>query len=223
MKHVLYHGSNSIIECPEYGLGKVHNDYGLGFYCTFDLELAKEWSVRSIGKDGFVNVYSFDDEGLNVLNLDDNNVLCWISILLNNRTFGIRGELASAAIAYLNEHFSFDYSSYDVIQGWRADDSYFAFAQDFLNGTISYTQLGQAMKLGDLGIQYAIRSREAFSRLKFIFSESVSSSVWYERRMNRDLMARHQYFDGIAKRKKGDLYITSILDEEIKPGDPRLM
>ena len=124
---------------------------------------------------------------------------------------------------YILRNFSLDYRSKDLIIGYRADDSYFAFAQDFLNGTISYTQLGQAMKLGELGIQYAIKSREAFSRLKFIFSESVSSSIWYERRMNRDLMARRQYFDGIARRKKGDLYITSILDEEIKPGDPRLI
>ena len=124
--------------------------------------------------------------------------------------------------------YSFDTDSLDILDlsnhtvlHWLS--VLLAYAQDFLNGTISYTQLGQAMKLGELGIQYVIKSREAFSRLKFIFSESVSSSIWYERRMNRDLMARRQYFDGIARRKKGDLYITSILDEEIKPGDPRLI
>ncbi|MFR7670553.1 MAG: DUF3990 domain-containing protein [Collinsella sp.] len=29
----LWHGSQKIIETPQLGLGKVHNDYGQGFYC----------------------------------------------------------------------------------------------------------------------------------------------------------------------------------------------
>ena len=41
----LYHGSSFIIERPEFGKGNPFNDYGLGFYCTETLELAKEWSV----------------------------------------------------------------------------------------------------------------------------------------------------------------------------------
>ena len=38
----LFHGSPSIIEKPQFGYGKVYNDYGLGFYCTDSLEMAKE-------------------------------------------------------------------------------------------------------------------------------------------------------------------------------------
>lgn len=30
----LWHGSQKIIETPQLGLGKAHNDYGQGFYCT---------------------------------------------------------------------------------------------------------------------------------------------------------------------------------------------
>ena len=37
----LFHGSPSIIEKPQFGYGKVYNDYGLGFYCTDSLEMAK--------------------------------------------------------------------------------------------------------------------------------------------------------------------------------------
>ena len=223
MNRTIYHGYESIIERPRYGLGKVHNDYGLGFYCTFDLELAKEWAVRSIGKDGFVNVYSFDDEGLNVLNLDDNNVLCWISILLNNRTFGIKGELASAAISYLNEYFSFDYSIYDVIQGWRADDSYFAYANDFINGTISLQRLGRAMKLGNLGLQYVLKSRLAFERISFKEAIPVSAEECYPKRMKRDSEAREKYLHGERfSLDKDDLCIIDIIREEIGPDDSRL-
>ena len=42
---LLYHGSDHIIEKPEFGAGKKHNDYGRGFYCTQNIELAKEWAV----------------------------------------------------------------------------------------------------------------------------------------------------------------------------------
>ncbi|MBQ5473037.1 MAG: DUF3990 domain-containing protein, partial [Treponema sp.] len=41
----MYHGSKSIIEKPVFGFGKVRNDYGLGFYCTEELSMAKEWGV----------------------------------------------------------------------------------------------------------------------------------------------------------------------------------
>ena len=40
----LYHGSESIIEAPEFGKGARSNDYGKGFYCTENIELAREWS-----------------------------------------------------------------------------------------------------------------------------------------------------------------------------------
>ena len=42
----LYHGSINIIEKPIFGYGKTYNDYGLGFYCTDSLEMAKEWGGR---------------------------------------------------------------------------------------------------------------------------------------------------------------------------------
>ena len=41
----IYHGSKDIIEKPKYGYGKRYNDYGLGFYCTDSIEMAKEWGV----------------------------------------------------------------------------------------------------------------------------------------------------------------------------------
>lgn len=43
MIKTIYHGSNKIIEKPLFGFGKTYNDYGLGFYCTEVLDMAKEW------------------------------------------------------------------------------------------------------------------------------------------------------------------------------------
>ena len=37
MKKRLYHGSQFIIQQPEYGKGARHNDYGKGFYCTEEM------------------------------------------------------------------------------------------------------------------------------------------------------------------------------------------
>ena len=45
MTEKLYHGSVNIIEKPLFGYGKPYNDYGLGFYCTDSLEMAKEWGL----------------------------------------------------------------------------------------------------------------------------------------------------------------------------------
>ena len=44
MKKILYHGSENIIEQPDYRKGAKTNDYGRGFYCTEEIELAKEWA-----------------------------------------------------------------------------------------------------------------------------------------------------------------------------------
>ena len=45
MKKTIYHGSDHIIEKPQYGYGKPYNDYGVGFYCTENPNMAKEWGV----------------------------------------------------------------------------------------------------------------------------------------------------------------------------------
>ena len=54
MKKILYHGSEFLIEKPEFGKGARHNDYGRGFYCTENIELAREWACAK-QKNGYVN------------------------------------------------------------------------------------------------------------------------------------------------------------------------
>ena len=51
MKKTIYHGSDHIIEKPQYGYGKPYNDYGVGFYCTENPNMAKEWGVSIDHKD----------------------------------------------------------------------------------------------------------------------------------------------------------------------------
>lgn len=224
MKRIIYHGSPDIIERPIFGYGKAYNDYGLGFYCTDSLEMAKEWGV-SRDHDGYANRYEMDCEGLRILDLnaEDYCILHWLAVLLENREFDVPSGLALEAKEYLMENFAVDYKHCDAIIGYRADDSYFSFAQDFINGTISYRQLNNAMHLGKLGQQFVLKSRLAFERIRFLDSEVASSEEWYARKMLRDKTARREYFSVERnKRQRGDLYITQIMDEEMNWDDPRL-
>ena len=220
----LYHGSCDIIEKPKYGYGKRYNDYGLGFYCTDSLEMAKEWGVSS-DKNGYANCYELECEGLKLLDLNGPEycILHWLAVLLENREFDVPSGLALEAKEYILENFAVNYEDYDVIIGYRADDSYFSFAQDFINGTISYRQLNNAMHLGKLEQQIVLKSKQAFEQIRFVGYEVAERSEWYARKMNRDKSVRRQYFSVERnKRQRGDIYITNILDEEMKPDDPRL-
>ena len=164
----LYHGSPKIIEKPVFGAGNARNDYGPGFYCTREIELAKEWACPT-KNDGFANKYLFDMNGLDVLDLSVKkyNILNWLAILLENRIFDISTPLARDAKDFITSRFTPQYKSKDVIIGYRADDSYFSFAKAFINNAIPLSSLAEAMKLGKLGIQTCIKSEKAFSQLSF--------------------------------------------------------
>ena len=125
MKKILYHGSEFLIEKPEFGKGARHNDYGRGFYCTENIELAREWACAK-QKNGYVNIYELDMEGLKVLNLNDSkyHILNWLAILADNRTYWQNGSIAEEAKKYIKEHFLIDITPYDIIVGYRAEIYY---------------------------------------------------------------------------------------------------
>ncbi len=43
---IFYYGADKVVTKPIYGLGNPTNDYGLGFYLTKDLKMAKLWACR---------------------------------------------------------------------------------------------------------------------------------------------------------------------------------
>lgn len=224
MLKTIYHGSDKIIEKPLFGYGKIHNDYGLGFYCTENANMAMEWGV-SKERNGFANAYQIETDRLSVFDLNSGKytILHWLAILLENRIFDITSPLAYESKNYILKNFSTPYKDYDIITGYRADDSYFSFAQDFINGAISVRQLGNAMKLGNLGTQFVLKSKKAFKAIRFKGAEMAEAEKWFAKKESRDKNARRQYFDEEKnRRQRGDLYIVQILDEEIKSDDPRL-
>lgn len=224
MSKILYHGSENIIEKPEFGKGARNNDYGKGFYCTENIELAKEWACAK-QNNGYANIYEFDLAGLEVLNLNspEYNILNWLAILADNRTYWQNGSIAEQAKKYIKDNFLPDISGYDVIIGYRADDSYFSFAQDFVAGVISLQKLSEAMRLGKLGEQIVLKSQKAFEQIKFIGYEDVDAGEYFNKKREREREARQEY-----RRSKtvtadvNDLFILDIMREEIKNGDARL-
>lgn len=202
----------------------MHNDYGRGFYCTENIELAKEWAC---GKqtNGYANIYELDMSDLKCLNLNrkEYNILNWLAILADNRTYWQNGSIAEEAKKYIKDHFLLDISEYDVMIGYRADDSYFSFAQDFVSGLISLQKLSEAMRLGKLGEQIVLKSEKAFEQLKFVGYESADAEEYYIKKTERERKARKEY----RSSKKGnaninDLFMLDIMREGIQNGDARL-
>jgi len=218
----IFHGSEKIIEHTIWGEGRKNNDFGIGFYCTESLEPAKEWAVSSL-RDGFANKYILDMEHLNILKLNSSayTILNWIAVLVEHRLFSIKTPVARRAKNYLIDNFSINVNAFDVIIGYRADDSYFDYAESFINNAISVEQLAQAMKLGKLGEQIVIKSKFAFSKLRYEGFEIAEKDRYYIQRKARDYEADKLYFEMLEKESDG-LYIQDIMRGGIKNDDTRI-
>ena len=219
----LWHGSQKIIEIPQLGLGKVHNDYGQGFYCTESLDLAREWAC-SRDADGFANRYELEMADLNVLDLlsPQNSVLHWIALLVEHRSFRKDTAVAVEACEYLRDHFLPDANAYDVIRGWRADDSYFSYARAFVNNTITIDQLGRAMRFGNLGEQIVLKNERAFKSIRFAGFERAPQALYGPLAKDRDELARAQYRELLTENPFEGIRIVDIIREGMTGDDPRL-
>ena len=194
---LVYHGSEHVVERPVFHGGKRSNDYGYGFYTTESKELAKEWACAK-NTDGYANCYELDMEGLSVLNLNlpPCNILNWLALLARYRSYWQNGSIAEEAKDYLQEHFFIDPEPYDVIIGYRADDSYFSFAQE---------------------------SEKSYQHIRFVDAEVAEAGKWYEKKAIRDRDARREYRrKKSAAEGMEELYMLDIMREGISNGDPRL-
>lgn len=218
----VYHGSDKVVEQPVFGGGRRNNDFGYGFYCTASEEIAKEWAVSSL-RDGFANRYTLDTEYLRVLNLNspDYTILNWIAVLVEHRLFSVKTPVAGRAKRYLIDHFGVNVNAFDLITGYRADDSYFDYAESFLNNGISVEQLARAMRLGKLGEQIVVKSKFAFSRLKYEGFDIAEKDRYYVLRKARDDEANQLYWRILEEESDG-LYIQDIMRGGIENDDPRI-
>lgn len=208
----LYHGSKEIIDFP-LPISNISNDFGAGLYCTEHIELAKEWACKN-DEDGIVNHYQIDLSKYKVLDLTNKDTLEWLAVLVKHRNVRISFPVAKEAREWLLKNYLFDISGYDVIKGYRADDAYFSFVRDFLNNIISLETLNLAMSLGDLGIQYAVKTKEAFLGLEYLGYEVVSKAEYYPKTTERNFKARKRYFEIASKQQVNEKRILDLMREK---------
>ena len=119
------------------------------------------------------------------------------------------------------EHFGVNVNAYDLITGYRADDSYFDYAEAFLNNAITVEQLSRAMQLGKLGEQIVIKSKFAFSKIRYEGFEVAEKDMYYVLRKARNDEANQNYLDILEEESDG-LYIQDIIRGGVLNDDPRI-
>lgn len=191
-KIILYHGSPNKIVYPTFGLGDEKHDYGKGFYLTENMELAKEWAVcRPNECNGWLHKYELDTEELNILDFEKLNILSWLAELMKHRAASDSKRYRVLAKKFIDKY-GIDTSEFDVIKGWRANASYFFIAKEFVRDNVDLDILEKLLYLGNLGIQYCIKSEKAYSQLKdiTIADMPVDYAEFNEKYNQRDIEAR---------------------------------
>ena len=219
----LWHGSQQIVRRPLRERCRPHNDYGAGFYCTEEPDLAREWACAGTS-DGFANRYELDESGLSMLDLNDArfSVLHWLSVLVTHRTFNVTTPIAREALRFLASEFAVDVETYDVVRGYRADDSYFSFARAFLNDGLSVAQLERAMRLGKLGEQVVLKSAASFEAISFVSFERVRLAEYRQKRELRDRTVRREYALEAERYDREGIYMHHLITGEVSTDDRRL-
>jgi len=198
---ILYHGSQNEIVEPCFGKGERFHDFGSGFYLTDVLDLAKEWSVyRPKSHDGWIHAFDLDLSGLRVLDFrSENLVFAWIAELMKHRDADESAAYRRRAPQFI-EKYGVDACAYDVIVGWRANASYFYIVKAFVRGEIDADCLADLLRLGGFGIQYAVKSAAAYSKLHSLpdLRQNVSYDVFHASYETRDVKARNRMRELIA-------------------------
>ena len=193
-KLILFHGTSKKIVVPTYGEGEKKHDYGQGFYLTESIDLAKEWAVcRPNEENGWIHKYQLDTAELKILDFQDKGVLSWLAELMKHRDAADSKRYRILSKKFI-EKYGVDTKDYDVIRGWRANASYFYIAKEFVRDNIDIDILEELLSLGDLGIQYCIKSEFAYSKLHELEDGliAVQYAEFNEKYNQRDITARQK-------------------------------
>lgn len=200
---LVYHGSDHIIEKPEYGLGRDDCDYGRGFYTTKDKEKAYSWACLYGNEKSICNNYSIDLDNLTVVNLTEKGVLAWIAEVIANR--GVKAERVATIGNLIRDKYKIDTTAADVLIGYRADDSYTEIIEAFLDGYLTIEEVEKLFYKGELGEQVFIKSQKAFDMLEYKGYEEVIDDEKY---LNSDRYARRDVAEYLKRRR--DQYSLGI-------------
>ena len=210
----LYHGSKAVIANPIVQGSKCDDDYGPSFYLTTDLNTAKSWACKE-NVLGIVNEYICDSKVfrnfkiLDLTNKDLYSVLNWVAILMHFRILDSSFKKNNIATLKWLEKYFIDVDQYDIVIGFRADDSWFRFPSRFVSNDLAFEDLEKVFLLGNLGIQYAFMSKRAIKSLKF--NSAIECERTYLGNHQRIVKEATKIFDEILNSPR-DPNKTYILD-----------
>lgn len=197
----VFHGSDHIVKYPRYLGGKTDNDYGNGFYTTEYEDRARSWAALNGNPEkSIVNVYDLKCDTLKMLDLNECGVLAWIAEVVANR--GTNQLAASIVGSRIVELYRPDSKDYDIIKGYRADDSYTQVVEAFLLNQINIFEVECLFYKGSLGNQIFLKSEKAFENIKWLKSYEVTMQAEDK---SADLYARREVNKFLSERMKAIL------------------
>lgn len=177
--------------------------YRANNYLLDNLDLAKEYSAANPNNtNAYVRKYELDLSDLKVLDFTEYNVLSWLAELMKHRDADDSKRYKVLSKEFIDKY-GIDTSGYDVIKGWRANASYFYIAKEFVRDNVDFDILEELLSLGDLGMQYCLKSQKAFDNLKELEKDliAVDFNVFNEKYNKRDINARRKMRDLINSDK----------------------
>ena len=206
----VYHGSDQIIEKPEFGKGHMYNDYGRGFYLTQKKDLAGEWAVLRTGFAGYINEYELNLAGLNILDTEEITIENLMAILIKNREIDFAEVFTDNRNLFV-EKYDMDISGYDIIWGIRANDRFYSYMRGFITGLITKEAVKELLNLGDWGIQICLKSARSFDNIKLIGYSEASRDIYYKNAQNRNQLAGDLYRKTDRKILREGSFITDLI------------
>ena len=158
--------------------------------------------------------FELDCDGLKILDFQKLNVLAWLAELMKHRDAADSKRYRMLASKFI-EKYGVDTEDYDVIKGWRANASYFYIAKEFVRDNVDIDILEELLSLGGLGIQYCIKSGQAYSQLHEKKEELliVEYTEFNEKYNERDITARQKMKALIDSEENKVTHVFSTLFE----------
>lgn len=185
---ILYHTGYEIIKAPDVRRGRRNADLGQGFYLSDDAEFCRRWARTRKDLTVYLNVYSLDTEGLEVLRLERD--AAWSGYIYANRT-------GHADI----------YPDADVITAPVANDTIYDTLGVTVSGTLTPEQVCSLLLIGPEYHQTAIKTERAANALRFIRADVIDplETLSYRDTVRREEEAYQKLFFEALERITGDL------------------
>lgn len=162
---LLYHGSNTNIQCIDLAMCRPYKDFGRGFYLTVLEEQAEKMAkrvARIYGGTPFINIFELQDSFAETSNLvikdfGENTSKEWAQFIMNNRSRTFH-DYASPACNLDNK--------YDIVIGPIADDAMTTLFRQYENGLISFETMASGIVYKQTTNQYSFHTERAIALLK---------------------------------------------------------